>query len=305
MVRPVTFLSLLFVVILTACGGIRFLPYGEEVPTGTGPVIRLVLETPFPPSASPDEPTEATLPTAVPASPTAGVSEPTVEATSGEAAESSGPTTVTEVPPTVVFEPTVIATPVEPAPLVLEERKPYRIQPGSPVWLPNFIHPEAGCNWIGVAGQVFDKSGNPVTSLVVEIGGELNGIQVQSLSLTGVAPAYGPGGYEVYLGDQAVDSISALWLQLKDLSGEELTDRVSFDTFSDCSRNLVLINFVETSFEIEVIEYFFPLFYNGVTGSVRRASEEDVQGEDQATNQIYFPLFYNRYLPESTAPPSP
>jgi hypothetical protein len=184
-------------------------------------------------------------------------------------------------------------------------KKPYQVQEGSPVWLPNFIHSEAGCKWLGVAGQVFDRAGVPLTALVLEVGGTLRGIQVQGLSLTGIAPAYGPGGYEVYLGDQAVDSSSALWIQVKDLSGKELTDRVTFDTFSDCSRNLVLINFIETGFEIEVVEYYFPIFYNGVTGQIGRSSENGLPGENSTIARFFFPVFYNRYLSSPNATPTP
>lgn len=182
------------------------------------------------------------------------------------------------------------------------ERRPYQLQPGSPAWLPNFIHPEAGCNWLGVAGQAFDAEGNPVTMLVVEVGGILSGNQIQSLSLTGVAPAYGPSGYEVHLGNRAVDSGSTLWIMLKDLSGKELSNRIYFDTFADCSRNLVLINFVESTFEIEVLEFFIPVFYNAGTGSTRRLSLDGEPGGENGLFVTHLPLFFNRYLPESTTP---
>ena len=275
MFRPVSYLSFIMLVTLAACG-IRFLPDGEALPANTVTELPPVVE-------------ETTLPaTAVPA----------------ETAEANLQPSATQSLLLEVSQPTIDAAAVEPAPFV-SDRKPYRLQPGSPTWLPNFIHPEAGCNWLGVAGQVFNLEGNPVTALVVEVGGSLGGAQVQSLSLTGVAPAYGPGGYEVNLGDRVIDSSAALFLQLKDLSGKDLSDRISFDTFADCSRNLVLINFIESSFEIEVIEYFFPLFYNGFSGSLRGLSADRGAGEETEQNTYYFPLFFNDYMPELIATPAP
>jgi hypothetical protein len=160
------------------------------------------------------------------------------------------PVAPTSVPPTDRPQPETRST----------SPKPYGLQPGSPAWLPNFSHPEAGCNWLGVAGQVFDANSNPVSRMVVEIGGNLQGNRVLSLSLTGVAPVYGPGGYEVVLGNRAVDSTGELYVQLFDLQGNELTDRIFFDTFADCNRNLILINFVERTSQDELWLWYFPNF---------------------------------------------
>ena len=60
--------------------------------------------------------------------------------------------------PTLTLTPTIAATTT---PL------PYHLQSVNPVYLQNFVHPEAGCNWMGVGGQVFDKQGDPTQNLVV------------------------------------------------------------------------------------------------------------------------------------------
>src|SRR3990172_11681189 len=46
-------------------------------------------------------------------------------------------------------------------------------QAGSPAWLPNIMHPQSGCNWMGIGGQVFDAQSVPTKNLVVEVGGKL------------------------------------------------------------------------------------------------------------------------------------
>jgi hypothetical protein len=119
------------------------------------------------------------------------------------------------------------------------------MQPGSPVALPNFAQPQLGCGWMGVGGQIFDRNGKPVTSLIVQVGGILAGVQVDLLTVSGGATAFGEGGYEFTLAQRPLGSEGELWVQLFDLSGEQLSDQVYFDTFNSCDRNLVLINFLE------------------------------------------------------------
>jgi hypothetical protein len=277
MSRPVILVILIFSLVLAACGGVRFLPYGEEVQTGTTSVNTLIQDPP-----------------------------PEVFATPTGSMKTDRPVVVTVTPTTRATVPPVVTDASEPEPLAaVEERKPYQLQPGSPAWLPNFLHPEAGCNWMGVAGQAFDQAGNPITALVVEIGGMLEGAPVQSLSLTGVAVALGPGGYEIALGDEAIETNSALWIQLKGLSGIALTDPVYFPTFSNCDRNLVLINFIEKSFEIEVKEYFVPVFYNGFTDSMTLPTEIEELGLGSEFFSLYLPVFLNGFPPEPVATPSP
>jgi hypothetical protein len=127
------------------------------------------------------------------------------------------------------------------------ENPGYEAQLGSPTYLPNFAHAELGCNWLGLAGQVFDLEQQPVKNLIVEVGGQLNGADLPVLSLTGLAPQYGPGGYEVTLTDRPAASRNSLWVQVFDLSGRPLSEMVYFDTFAGCGRNLILFNFAGAS----------------------------------------------------------
>lgn len=106
-----------------------------------------------------------------------------------------------------------------------------------------YYHPEAGCNWFGVAGQAVDKNNAPIMYLTLHLGGTLNGETIDVLSLTGTAPDYGVSGFEFHLGNTPIDSNGTLWIQVMDQAGEPLTDKVYFDTFNNCEKNLILFRF--------------------------------------------------------------
>jgi len=122
---------------------------------------------------------------------------------------------------------------------------PFVISPGTPVSTSSVaFYPQEGCNWLGIAGQVFDVSGAPVSGLQVLLGGTLAGGAVDLISLTGLANAYGTAGfYEFELGDTPIASRGTLWVQLLDQAGLAMSDKIYFDTFDTCENNLVFINF--------------------------------------------------------------
>lgn len=99
---------------------------------------------------------------------------------------------------------------------------------------------------MGVAGQVFDRSGQPINRLVVQIEGILGNQSIDALGLTGLAPAYGPGGFEIELAQQPQNTTGSLNIALYNLAGEQVSEWVAFNTVEDCNKNLVLINFLET-----------------------------------------------------------
>ena len=122
----------------------------------------------------------------------------------------------------------------------------FELQQGSPQHLPNIFHTDAGCNWLGVAGQALRPNNSGVVGLLVQVGGTLNGQLMETkLSMTGTASQYGPGGFEFVLADRPFASQGKLWIQLLDQSNTPLSDRIFFDTFDDCQKNLVLINLVQ------------------------------------------------------------
>ncbi len=117
----------------------------------------------------------------------------------------------------------------------------YVIQ-GEPQFIQDFA--DRGCQWTGVAGQVFDIKGSPVTGLIVQLGGSLNGkfFETQTF-LTGLAPQYGPSGYEFTIADGPIASDQDLWVQLVDQTGLPLSNKIYFSTVDDCTKNLVLLSF--------------------------------------------------------------
>ena len=155
--------------------------------------------------------------------------------------------TLTQTPTkTRTATPTKTAAPTKTATLTKTATStPYTLQADTPVYIENFAHTDAGCNWMGVAGQVFGADDEPVINLVVIAKGTINGSTVDITSVTGVVKAevYGPGGYEIVLGDSAAATSQSLSIQVFDLSGNALSEEVFFDTYANCDKNLVVINF--------------------------------------------------------------
>jgi hypothetical protein len=100
-----------------------------------------------------------------------------------------------------------------------------------------------GCTWMGVGGRVYDLAGGPATKIEVQLFGILDSKLLNETSLTGTAIQYGPSGYEFTLGNKTIASKQRLSIQLLDQSGVPLSDKIFFDTFSECPKNLMIINF--------------------------------------------------------------
>ncbi len=151
--------------------------------------------------------------------------------------------TTTPLPPTATFTLTPSETTTPPPPTDTPPASAYKYMlRGSPAVLSGqVIHPDEGCK-LWVAGQAFDMKGAPVVGITVQLGGYLNK-SIYLLSLTGTALQYGQGGYEFTLAEQAAASKGAVWVQLLDQEGYPLSARVYFDTFDDCEKNLILVNF--------------------------------------------------------------
>lgn len=188
---------------------------------------------PFPP---PTLPVLASFPTATPT--------PLIQLPPTWTPTASPEPTITSTPspsPTVTLEP-ALATPNRT--ITPGEGMPFVLHENNPVAIPNIGHPELGCDWMGVAGRAFNLSDAPITQgLFVQLGGSLDNVPVDNLTMTGVATQYGPGGYEFKLGDKPVASTQTLWVQLFDQANVALSDKVYFDTYEDCNKNLILIHF--------------------------------------------------------------
>jgi hypothetical protein len=117
------------------------------------------------------------------------------------------------------------------------------VQEGAPVYISNFNHPDAGCNWAGVAGQVFGVDGNPITGYTVVITGSINGSAVSLNGVTGGAQAYGIGGYEVQLSNAPFASSGTLTVNIFNKNLKQVSVPISLTTYQNCQANLVLLNF--------------------------------------------------------------
>ena len=241
--------ALLGSLLLSSCGAIPTLPPLDSTVTVRTPRF----------TGGPDLPTETGQ--ASPASPT----EKPAEATStppGAATATSKPS-VTAIPPsktpvnTTVPSPTPTKTQTQtPKPTSTPQATatgtsvPFSLQSMTPHYLTNFTHPDLGCEWLGVAGQVFDSAGVVQKNILIKSGGTLAGAAVvEQMTMPLAEPevdlAYGPGGYEVTLANAPAASQNSVWIQLFNLDGKPVSDRIYLTTYNDCQKNLILMNFIE------------------------------------------------------------
>lgn len=131
-------------------------------------------------------------------------------------------------------------------PTATPTRLPLILQSGSPAYIQNFAHIDAGCSWLGIAGQVFDANGKTINNLVVNVTGKLGQTEIDMIALTGIPEAniYGPGGYEIVLADKAIKSENTLRIQVFNINGSSMSNPVPFATYLDCEKNLIIINFI-------------------------------------------------------------
>jgi len=121
---------------------------------------------------------------------------------------------------------------------------PFILQSGTPAYIKNFAHPSEGCDWLGIAGQVFDENGNPLLNKIVIVTGIIEEEELEIIGVTGVPEAdiYGPGGFEIQVADHVFASENALDIQVFNLDGIPISDSISFNTLADCGKNLIIIN---------------------------------------------------------------
>ena len=109
------------------------------------------------------------------------------------------------------------------------------------------MHADLACKWMGAGGKVLDSGGKPLLFQTIQLGGTLSGTAITNIVLSGGNPAYGTSGFEFdKLADHPIASTQTLWVQLFDNNGKPLTDKVYFDTFTDCAKNLVMIVFTKS-----------------------------------------------------------
>lgn len=105
------------------------------------------------------------------------------------------------------------------------------------------IHPEAGCNWQGIAGTILDASNADMLGIAVRVTGFYNGRTKNELTVSGIAPAYGKSGFEFFLGATPIASNGLLSIQILDQAGLPLSDNIPINTYGDCAKTLALVKF--------------------------------------------------------------
>jgi hypothetical protein len=208
--------------ILAACSGAPSVP-APGSGTSSSPSGGMTLSTP-------EKGPAGDLPASTPTVDALGIYPPPGDATEG-----------TAVPKAI---PDATGTNAVYLPAIINEKPtqyPFEVQQTGVIAIQGF----SGCNWTGIAGQVFDQTESPIQNLILHLEGFWGGKTVELEALSGSASQYGPAGYEFKLGDQPLDSTQALWIQVRDAANKEISARVYLNTYNDCARNLILVNFVQ------------------------------------------------------------
>lgn len=172
------------------------------------------------------------------------VTETEVPTATSEFTITPQPTATQENTPTQTATPTNTPT-AKPTATATVDNDLFAIQKGSPVFTTNFAHPDAACNWQGVAGQMLSKTGAPLQNYILKLTGTYNGAPINQIVLSGLVTnePYGPGSFEFVLGSTPIDSVSMMTIQIFSPTYVEVMGPESISTFASCSKNLQIINF--------------------------------------------------------------
>ena len=93
------------------------------------------------------------------------------------------------------------------------------------------------CEWQSVAGTISDLNGAALNDYRIRVLGD----GIDATTTSGSAPGYGPGGFEVQLGDEAREGQVAV--QVLDPAGQPVSEAVSVPTSARCDWNISVIRF--------------------------------------------------------------
>ena len=156
------------------------------------------------------------------------------------------PTATTDPSPTATSPPFPTATSVvintpEPT-LTPETALTFTAQKDTPSYLPY----SGGCTGLFIAGNITDIDDNPVMLMTVRASGTLGGDEILIEVLSGSNQDYTESGWEIKLSDTLINSSGSITVALyKQGAWEPSSEAVLIDTFNDCTRNLVVVNFVQ------------------------------------------------------------
>jgi hypothetical protein len=113
----------------------------------------------------------------------------------------------------------------------------YVLRNNSITYTSNFAN-NAGCDWAGIGGVVFDEEGNAQLAVSVEV---TSSGDFSETVASGSATAYGTSGWEVYLNDQPIDN--TFFVQLVTSTGSPLSEKIEVETVANCQSNLAFLVF--------------------------------------------------------------
>lgn len=148
--------------------------------------------------------------------------------------------------PTPTFTPTPTRTPTPsptgPTPTPSPTRSAYIFTKSdlSPFYLQNHAN-NAGCGWMGIAGEVLDLNRLPVGAGQYRVHVWGNGIDERPS--VGAASNYGPSGWEQFLGESP--TAAEYNVQLETTSGTAVSQVYRVQTRAACSQNLTQIDFLK------------------------------------------------------------
>jgi hypothetical protein len=145
------------------------------------------------------------------------------------------PTSTDTSTPTVTTPPTALPSPTGPTPSPF----PFALRDSQPTFTTNFAN-TAGCAWQGIGGQVFDPNGNPLTNIRVHVFGQ----NFDQFTISGSNSFYGVGGWEITVGTASVPQTYVV--ELVSAQGTTISPQITIAFPGDCSRNLALVNFIQT-----------------------------------------------------------
>lgn len=214
----------------------------EQTAAETAPTVAVAAVVP---SMTPTNTPNALLPTWTPRS-EAPTAEPLPTNTRRPPAEPSiTPTIPTRTPtPTATNTPTSTPTetPIGPTPTSSPTLSSFLFTKSdtSPFYLQNFAN-NAGCNWMGLAGEVLDLSRNPVSAGSYRV--HVWGSGIDARLTVGTAPAYSQSGWEQFLFDSPI--VRDYNVQLESSSGTAVSQVYSVQSRASCNQNLIRFDFVQ------------------------------------------------------------
>lgn len=215
----------------------RISPNLEPRPTTVGvAVLPTATHTPTPSLIQPTftaiviNPTDTPLPSNTPGPSSTPTPRPTLPSRTPTPTPSNTPTH------------TPTATPTGPTPTTAPTRSafPFTKTDTSPFYLSNFSN-SAGCDWMGIAGEVLDLQKNPapVGRYRVHVWGE----GLDRIALIGSAPIYSDSGWEVFLFDSP--AVREYNVQLESENGTAVSQVYRVQTRASCDDNLIRLDFIQ------------------------------------------------------------